>query len=61
MEAIHKYDNREGAVAKTKAIVAIEAQYQMVEKEKKILYLQAVKDKVQQQKNMILCGRILFS
>ena len=61
LEEISAYDSRTGNIERNKAIAEIDAQYQLVKKEKKIIELGITNTKTERQRNAITLGALLLS
>ena len=61
LEEISAYDLRTGNIERNKAIAEIDAQYQLVKKEKKIIELGITNTKTERQRNAITLGALLLS
>ena len=61
LEEISAYDLRTGNIERNKAIAEIDAQYQLVKKEKKIIELGITNIKTERQRNAIILGALLLS
>ena len=61
LEEISAYDLRTGNIERNKAIAEIDAQYQLVKKEKKIIELGITNTKTERQRNAIILGALLLS
>ena len=61
LEEMRKYDKRIGNVERNKALAEVEAEYQLVKKEKEIIELGVANAKVERQRNNIFGGALLLS
>ncbi|MFK7775096.1 MAG: sensor histidine kinase [Saprospiraceae bacterium] len=61
LEEMRAYDLRIGDIERNKAIAEIDAQYQLVKKEKEIMELGVANAKVERQRNSIFGGALLLS